>query len=183
MPMPATFSNTSRAFSRRATPLVGVTRRIAVSSLALGLLLGMAGSSLSSVGAAAATSKNKALFVAVSNSYSAAVTEFNLVIESFTACTASSCIATAIEGAADTRFYQSSVALEKKAPYASGISKDVLEYVGNLVVIQKDVNAVAKAGTIAKQKSIVSGTLEVDVDDLAFRGMHILIYLGEQKNF
>jgi hypothetical protein len=59
----------------------------------------------------------------------------------------------------------------------------VIEYIGNLVAIQKDINTVAKATTIAKQKSLVSGALEVDVDNLAFRGMHILIYLGEQKKF
>jgi hypothetical protein len=154
-----------------------------VCSLAIGLILGIAGSSLSSVGAAAATSKNKALFVAVANSYSAAVTEFNLVITAFSACTSTSCIGAAIEGLGDTRFYQATVALEKKGPYSSGISKDMDEYVGNLVTIQKDVNSVAKATTVAKQKSLVSGTLELDVSDLAFRGMHILIYLGEQKKF
>lgn len=36
---------------------------------------------------------------------------------------------------------------------------------------------------IAHQKSIVSGTLELDVDNLSFRGIHVLIYLGEQKKF
>jgi hypothetical protein len=152
-------------------------------SLALALLCGVVGSSLSSVSAGAATSKTKALFVAVSNSYSAGVTEFNLVIASFSACTSATCVGAAIEGLGDTRFYNATVALEKKAPYASGISKDVLEYVGNLVTIQKDVNTVAKAKTVAQQRSIVSGTLELDFDDLAFRGMHILIYLGEQKKF
>jgi hypothetical protein len=162
---------------------MAVARRVVTSSLALGLALGVLINTTAPDVAGAATSKDKALFVAVSNSYSATVTEFNIVIESFTPCTATPCIAAAIEGPGDTRFYQATVALEKKAPYPSGISKDVLEYVGNLVTIQKDINAVAKAKTIAKQQSIVSGTMETDVDDLAFRGMHILIYLGEQKKF
>src|ERR1700689_2387048 len=122
-----------------------VARRIALCSLVLGLFSGVVGSSWSPTSAAAATSKDKALFVAVSNSYSAAVTEFNIVIESFTPCTASPCVSASIEGPGDTRFYQSTVALEKKAPYPSGISKDVIEYIGNLVDIQKDINSVAKA--------------------------------------
>ena len=169
---------------RRITKrLRDVARRFALCSLALGLFAGIVGSSWSPASAAAATSKNKVLFVAVSNSYSAAVTEFNIVIESFTPCTASPCVSAAIEGAGDSRFYQETVALEKKAPYPSGISKDLIEYIGNLVEIQKDINAVAKATSLAKQKSIVAGTLEVDVDNLAFRGMHILIYFGEQKSF
>jgi hypothetical protein len=42
---------------------------------------------------------------------------------------------------------------------------------------------VAKAKTIDRQKTIVTETLEVDVDNLAFRGIHILIYLGELKKF
>jgi hypothetical protein len=162
---------------------MAATRRIIISSLALTLVTGVLINTTALDVAGAATSKDKALFVAVSNSYSATVTEFNIVIESFTPCTASPCIAAAIEGPGDTRFYKATVALEKKAPYPSGISKDTLEYIGNLVTIQKDINAVAKATTIAKQKSIVSGTMETDVDDLAFRGMHILIYLGEQKKF
>lgn len=170
----------SRGFVRRFRT---DSRRLALCSLMLGLFSGVVGSSWSPTSAAAATSKDKALFVAVSNTYSTAVTEFNIVIESFTPCTASPCVAASIEGPGDTRFYQATVALEKKAPYASGISKDVIEYIGNLVDIQKDINKVAKAKTIAGQKSIVSGALEDDVDNLAFRGMHILIYLGEQKKF
>jgi hypothetical protein len=158
-------------------------RRVITGSLALGLISGLVINTMAPNVAAAATSKNKALFVAVSNSYSAAVTEFNIVIDSFTACTGATCVASAIEGAGDTRFYSATVALEKKAPYPSGISKDVIEYIGNLVNIQKDINSVAKAKTLAKQKSLASGALGVDVDNLAFRGMHVLIYLGEQKTF
>ena len=132
---------------------------------------------------AAATSKDKKLFVAISNSYNAAVTEFNVVLDAFSACTAPGCESAAIEGAGDTRFYDATVALEKKAPYPKGVSKDVIEYVGNLVQIQKDINAVAKAKTFAAQKKLVSGKLELDVENLAFRGMQILINLGEQKSF
>jgi hypothetical protein len=144
---------------------------------------GLAGSSWAPGWSAAATSKDKALFVAVSNSYNATVVEFNVVVDSFAACPAAQCVSTAIEGLSDTRFYKATVALEKKGPYPSGISKDLDVYVGNLITIQKDVNAVAKATTIPGQKSIVTRTLEYDVDNLAFRGIHILIYLGEQKRF
>ena len=177
--------STKKGMRSRVVRLFGVAvpRRVVTCSLALGLVSSVLISSAAPVMAGAATGTNKTLFVAVSNSYSAAVTEFNVVIESFTPCTASSCIAASIEGPGDTRFYQATVALEKKSPYPSGISRDVIEYIGNLVAIQKDINKVAKATTIAKQKSLVSGALEVDVDTLAFRGMHILIYLGEQKKF
>jgi hypothetical protein len=168
----------SRAARRR---IVAVARRVAACSLALGLVSGVLITAPNV--ADAATSKDKTLFVAVGNSYSAAVTEFNLVIDSFSACSAAKCVGAAIEGLGDTRFYQATLALEKVAPYPSGISKDLTEFVGNLVTIQKDINAVAKAPTIAKQKSDVTGTLELDVDNLAFRGMHILIYFGEQKKF
>jgi hypothetical protein len=157
----------------------GLLRRLAACSLSFGLLASFVGVS----NATAATSMNKTLFVAVSNGYSAAVTEFNLVIDSFSACPSAVCVSTAIEGLADTRFYKATVALEKLGPYASGISTDMNEYVGNLIDVQKDINAVAKAKTIAKQKSVVSNTLELDIDNLAFRGMHILIYLGELKSF
>ena len=152
-------------------------------AVTLGFLAGIAGSSWAPEWSAAATSNNKALFVAVSDSYNAAVVEFNIVIDSFAACTAAQCVSTAIEGLGDTRFYKATVALEKKAPYPSGIVKDLDVYVGNLITIQKDVNAVAKATTIPAQKSIVTRSLEYDVDNLAFRGIHVLIYLGEQKNF
>jgi hypothetical protein len=138
---------------------------------------------VSPVWSSAATSTNKALFVAVGNSYGAAVTEFNLVIDSFTACTAAACVAAAIEGAGDTEFYKATIALEKKGPYPSGISKDMDVYVGNLIGVQKDINAVAKATTIARQKTLVTNSLELDVDNLSFRGIHILIYLGELKKF
>jgi hypothetical protein len=62
-------------------------------------------------------------------------------------------------------------------------SKDLNEHVGNLIAVQKDFNSVARATTMAHQKSIVSETLELDVDHLSFLGIHILIYLGEQKKF
>ena len=132
---------------------------------------------------AAASSKNKTLFVAVSNAYNAAVNEFNVAIQSFSACSTAGCVSGVIEGVNDTRFYKATVALEKTAPYPSSVSKSLFEYVGNLVTLQKDVNAIAKAKTIAGQKSITSGKLAIDLDNLSFRGMQILIYLGEQKKF
>ena len=46
-----------------------------------------------------------------------------------------------------------------------------------------DINAVAKAKTYAAQKKLTSGQLELDIDNLAFRGMQILVYLGEQKSY
>jgi hypothetical protein len=133
--------------------------------------------------AGATSSRDKTLFVAVSNAYNAAVSEFNVVLDAFPACTAPACESAAIEGAGDTRFYNATVALEKKDPYPKGVSKDVIEYVGNLVQVQKDINAVAKAKTFAAQKKLVSDKLELDVENLAFRGMQILIYLGEQKSY
>ena len=166
-----------------ARSIPSVARRHALCSVALGLFSGVLGSAFSPGVSAAATNKNKTLFVAVSNSYGAAVTEFNLVVDSFSACTGVACVAGAIEGAGDTEFYKETVALEKTAPYPSGISKDLTEYVGNLIAVQKDINSVAKAKTIDRQKTIVTETLEVDVDNLAFRGIHILIYLGELKKF
>ena len=182
--MTANISNRDVTHSRRPMrPIVIVARRFVVWSLSLGLLSGIAGSSLAPVWSAAATSKNKTLFVAVGNSYNAAVTEFNVVVDSFSACSTPACISAAIEGLGDTRFYKATLALEKKGPYPSGIFKDLNEYVGNLITVQKDVNSVAKATTIARQKVIVAGTLELDVDNLAFRGIHILIYQGEQKKF
>jgi hypothetical protein len=162
--------------------LFGVARRRATALVAV-LLMGVVGNAMAPVMSSAATSRNKTLFVAVSNSYSSAVTEFNVTIESFSACPSASCVAGAIEGAGDTRFYKATVALEKTGPYPSGVSKNIDTYVGNLINIQKDVNAVAKAKTMAAQKAIVSSKLEIDLDNLAFRGMLILINLGEQKKF
>jgi len=46
--------------------------------------------------------------------------------------------------------------------------------VGTIVNIQKDVNAIAKAKTIAQQKQLVSTKLEIDVENLAFRGCRSL---------
>jgi hypothetical protein len=158
-------------------------RRLTAWSLALGVISGMVASMAAPQMAGAAASQDKALFVAVSNAYNAAVTEFNVTIESFSACPSASCVSGAIEGVADTRFYKATVALEKKGPYPSAVSKDVDEYIGNLIEIQKDVNAVAKAKTMAGQKRLTTGKLEIDVDNLAFRGMQILIDLGEQKKF
>ncbi|MGB8197127.1 MAG: hypothetical protein WCF25_09005 [Acidimicrobiales bacterium] len=158
-------------------------RRVLSLALSLGLLAGVLGTVVAPSSSGAATSKDKALFVAVSNSYNGAVSEFNIVLDAFNACSSPGCESAAIEGAGDTRFYKATVALEKKAPYPSGVSKDVIEYVGNLVQIQKDINAVAKSKTFAGQKKLVSGKLEVDVENLAFRGMQILIYLGEQKAY
>jgi hypothetical protein len=158
-------------------------RRLVALALSVGVVAGVVGSALAPSWSAAATSKDKALFVAISNSYDAAVTEFNVVLDAFPACSSPACESAAIEGAGDTRFYDATVALEKKAPYPKGDSKDVFEYVGNLVAVQKDINAVAKTKTFAAQKKLVSGKLELDVENLAFRGMQILIYLGEQKNY
>ena len=39
---------------------------------------------------------------------------------------------------------------------------------GTIVNIQKDVNAIAKAKTIAQQKQLVSTKLEIDVDPQSF---------------
>lgn len=158
-------------------------RRLVSIALCLGIVVGGLSGVAAPSWSAAATSRDKALFVAVSNAYNTGVTEFNVVLDAFSACAAAACESSAIEGAGDTRFYNASVALEKMAPYPKGVSKDVIEYVGNLVQIQKDINAVAKAKTFAAQKKLVSGTLELDVDNLAFRGMQILIYLGEQKSY
>ena len=102
---------------------------------------------------------------------------------SFSACSAGSCVAAAIEGAGATAFYKVTLALEKAAPYPTAISKDLKGYIGSLIKVQKDINAVAKAKTIAAQKTLVSSTLELDVDDLSFRGIHIPINLAEQKKF
>ena len=176
--------------TRRATPLrrrrhgrsFGA-RRLAALALSLGVVASVLSSAVTPTLSAAATSQDKKLFVAISNSYNAAVNEFNIVLDAFPACTSPGCESAAIEGAGDTRFYNATVALEKKAPYPKSISKDVLEYVGNLVQIQKDINAVAKAKTFAAQKKLVSSKLEIDVENLAFRGMQILINLGEQKSF
>jgi hypothetical protein len=158
-------------------------RRLAAFALSLGVVAGVLGSVVAPTWSAASTSKDKALFVAISNSYDAAVTEFNVVLDAFPACSSPACESAAIEGAGDTRFYDATVALEKKAPYPKGDSKNVIEYIGNLVAVQKDINAVAKEKTFAAQKKLVSGKLELDVENLAFRGMQILIYLGEQKNY
>ena len=169
----------SRGFRR----VVDAAPRLVTTSLLVGLMSWALGSALAPSESVAATSHDKSLFQSAANSYNAAVTEFNVVIESFSACPSAGCVAGAIEGAGDTRFYKATLALEKKGPYPSGVSKDVDEYVGNLITIQKDINSVAKAKTIAAQKAIASGKLELDVDNLAFRGMQILIYLGEQPKF
>ena len=154
-----------------------------ICSLSIGLIAGVLGGAWASPSFAATTSKDKSLFVTVASSYNAAVTEFNVVIDSFPACSSPTCVSDAIEGAGDTSFYKATLALEKKGPYPSGVSKDVIEYVGTIVNIQKDVNAIAKAKTIAQQKQLVSTKLEIDVENVAFRGMQILIYLGEQKSY
>ena len=158
-------------------------RRLVALALSLGVIAGVLSSAVAPTMSAAATSKDKKLFVAISNSYNAAVTEFNVVLDAFPACSAPACESSAIESTGDTRFYDATIALEKRAPYPKGVSKDVIEYVGNLVQVQKDVNAVAKAKTFAAQKKLVSTKLELDVENLAFRGMQILIYLGEQKSY
>ena len=158
-------------------------RHAIICSLSIGLIAGVLGGAWASPSFAATTSKDKSLFVTVASSYNAAVTEFNVVIDSFPACSSPTCVSDAIEGAGDTSFYKATLALEKKGPYPSGVSKDVIEYVGTIVNIQKDVNAIAKAKTIAQQKQLVSTKLEIDVENLAFRGMQILIYLGEQKSY
>jgi hypothetical protein len=170
------------SFRHRPNRSLGARRLVAL-ALSLGLVAGVLSSAVAPSVSSASTSKDKLLFVAIGNSYNAAVTEFNVVLDSFAACTAPGCESAAIEGAGDTRFYDATLALEKRAPYPSSISKDVFEYVGNLVQVQKDINAVAKSKTFAAQKKLTSGKLEVDVENLAFRGMQILTYLGEQKSF
>jgi hypothetical protein len=129
------------------------------------------------------TKSDSALFMTVSNSYNASVTELNIIVETFSTCTAASCISAAIEGAGDTHLYQATLALEKAAPYPSGVSSDLQKYIVSLIDVQKDINAVAKATTIAQQRGIVSGKVELDVGNLTYRGIEILIYLGEQPNF
>lgn len=168
--------------ARRVRNIVHVRRLIAI-ALSLGFVVGALTSSIAPSWSVAATSQDKTLFVAVSNSYNAAVTEFNVALDAFSACTAPACESAAIEGAGDLRFYKATVALEKKSPYPKGISKDVIEYIGNLVAIQKDINATAKDKTFTAQKKLVSDKLQVDVENLAFRGMQIVVYLGEQKSF
>jgi hypothetical protein len=159
-------------------------RRLGALALTFGVVAGVLASAVAPSWSAAATTKSdKTLFVAVGNVYNSAVTEFNIVLDGFAACSSAGCESAAIEGVGDTRFYNATVALEKQAPYPSGVSKDVFEYVGNLVAVQKDINAVAKAKTYAAQKKLTSGKLEDDVENLAFRGMVILIYLGEQKSY
>jgi hypothetical protein len=129
------------------------------------------------------TKSDLTLFQAVGTSYNASVTELNVIIETFSTCTTSSCIAAAIEGAGDTHLYQATLALEKQAPYPTAITSAVNTYLTTLISIQKDINAVAKATTIADQKSIVTSKIELDLGNLTYRGIAILIYLGEQPNF
>ena len=129
------------------------------------------------------TNNDRTLFRAVGNSYNASVTELNVVLGTFSTCTGPSCIASAIEGAGDTHLYQATLALEKQAPYPTGVSSDLNKYIVYLNDIQKDINAVAKSTTIAQQKEIVTGQIELDLGNLTYRGIAILIYLGEQPNF
>jgi hypothetical protein len=131
----------------------------------------------------ASTKSDLTLFQAVGTSYNASVTELNIIIETFSTCTSSSCIAAAIEGSGDTHLYQATLALEKQAPYPSGVTSALNTYITTLINIQKDINAVAKATTIADQKSIVTSRIELDLGNLTYRGIAILIYLGEQPNF
>jgi hypothetical protein len=170
----------SNAMVRRTREVV---RRVVATSLLLGLVTWSLAGALAPATSSAATSKDRTLFAAVSTSYDATLNEFNLVIDSFSACPTAKCVGAASEGASDTRLYQATLALEKKGPYPSGVAKSLNIYVGNLINIQKDINAVDKAKTINGQKTVVSNKLELDVDNLAFRGIQILIYLGEQKKY
>jgi hypothetical protein len=156
-------------------------RRLIVATLVIGLI----GSALyfSFRPNWTSTKSDSALFVVVSNSYNSSVTELNIIVETFSTCTTASCISAAIEGAGDTHLYQATLALEKAAPYPSGVSSDLQKYIVSLIDVQKDINAVAKATTIAQQREIVSGKVELDVGNLTYRGIEILIYLGEQPNF
>ena len=74
--------STKKGMRSRVVRLFGVAvaRRVVTCSLALGLVSSVLIRSAAPVMAGAATGTNKTLFVAVSNSYSAAVTEFNVVI-------------------------------------------------------------------------------------------------------
>jgi hypothetical protein len=168
--------------SERSWRIVEGARRLIVMTLVIGLI----GSALyySLVRPTfTSTRSDSALFQTVSNSYNASVTELNIIVETFSTCTTASCIATAIEGAGDTHLYQATLALEKAAPYPSSVSSDIQKYIVSLIDIQKDINAVAKAPTIADQRVIVSGKVELDLGSLTYRGIEILIYLGEQPNF
>lgn len=154
--------------------------------IALTLVIGVIGSALyfSFVPPTFRSSSNEsALFQAVGNSYNASLTELNIVIETFSTCTQASCIAAAVEGTGDTHLYQATLALEKLAPYPSGVTSALKLYTTDLIDIQNDINAVAKAPTIAQQKEIASSKVELDLGSLTYRGISILIYLGEQPNF
>jgi len=89
-------------------------RHAIICSLSIGLIAGVLGGAWASPSFAATTSKDKSLFVTVASSYNAAVTEFNVVIDSFPACSSPTCVSDAIEGAGDTSFYKATLALEKK---------------------------------------------------------------------
>jgi hypothetical protein len=171
-----------------ATPTAGPwwivegARRLIV----LTLVIGVIGSALyfSFVPPTFTKSSNEStLFQAVGNSYDASLTELNIVIETFSTCTQASCVAAAVEGTGDTHLYQATLALEKLAPYPSGVTSALKEYTTDLIDIQNDINAVAKAPTIAQQKEIASSKVELDLGSLTYRGISILIYLGEQPNF
>ena len=162
--------------------IVEGARRLIVVTLVIGLI----GSALYfTFGPIRSTSTNNdsTLFRAVGNSYNGSVTELNVVLRTFSTCTVPSCITSAIEGAGDTHLYQATLALEKQAPYPTGVSSDVNKYIAYLIDIQKDVNAVAKSTTLAQQKEIVAGKIELDLGNLTYRGIAILIYLGEQPGF
>jgi hypothetical protein len=162
--------------------IVAGARRLIVVTLVIGLI----GSALYFTFGpirSASTNNDSALFQAVGNSYNASVTELNVVLGTFSTCTVPSCIASAIEGAGDTHLYQTTLALEKQAPYPTGVSSNLNKYIVYLIDIQKDINAVAKSTTIAQQKEIVAGKIELDLGNLTYRGIAILIYLGEQPNF
>jgi hypothetical protein len=157
-------------------------RRLVMVTLAIGVI----GSALyfSFVPIRFTSSNNdRTLFQAVGNTYHASQTELNVIFKAFGACTTSSCIATAIEGAGDAHLYQATLALEKQAPYPSGIAGDVNKYFNYLIDLQKDINAMARATTTAQQKQIVTGKIELDLGNLTYRGIAILIYLGERPNF
>ena len=161
-----------RATNPRGPRAVLVVVGAAIWVMTLGFFAGIAGSSWAPEPSAAATGENKALFVAVSNSYNATVVEFNVVVDSFAACSAAQCVSSAIEGLSDTRFYDATVALEKTGRIPQVYPRTSTCTSATSSPVQRtDVNAVAKAATTTGQKSIVTRTLEYDVDNLAFRGM------------
>ncbi len=162
--------------------IVEGARRLIVLTLVIGIIGSTLYFSLVPI-RSSSTQNDRALFQAVGNSYEASQSELNIISKAFAACPDPTCIAAAIEGAGDRHLYQTTLALEKQAPYPKDISSDVSKYVVYLIDFQKDINAMAKSTTIAQQKAIVTDKIELDVGNLTYRGINVLIYLGEQEMF